>query len=70
MDKQKLCKLCRIAGFASLVCLVIQLIRDLIVYNTTRNSAPFYLWVMVDCVYFLLPAVIPFIIAAILKKRL
>ena len=58
MDKQKLCKLCRIAELASLVCLVIQLIRDLIVYNTTQNSAPFYLWVMVDCVYFLLPAVI------------
>lgn len=70
MDKKKIYPLCRIAGFVSLICLVIQLIRDLIVYNTTLNSAPFYLWVVVDCVYFLIPAGIFFGIAAFLKKQL
>ncbi len=38
-------------------------------YNCTLNSAPFYIWIVVNAIYFLLPAVIAFIIAVALKKK-
>ena len=70
MCRSRAYKFCRIAGFISLICLGCQLIRDWIVYNTTFNSAPFYLWAVLDCVYFLIPAGIFFGIAAFLKRRM
>jgi len=38
-------------------------------YNRTLNSAPFYIWIVVNAIYFLLPAVIAFIIGVALKKK-
>ncbi len=38
-------------------------------YNRTLNSAPFYVWIVVNAIYFLLPAVIAFIIGVALKKK-
>ena len=39
------------------------------VYNTTLNSAPFWLWTAVRAVEFLLPAVIVLIAAQIAKRK-
>lgn len=38
-------------------------------YNCTLNSAPFYIWIVVNAIYFLLPAMIAFIIGVALKKK-
>ena len=38
-------------------------------YNRTLNSAPFYIWIVVNAIYFLLPAVVAFIIGVALKKK-
>lgn len=48
---------------------VIHTLLDYSRYNTTLNSAPFYIWVIVNAVYFLFPAMIAFIAGALLKKR-
>ncbi len=37
-------------------------------YNTTLNSAPFRVWILVNGVYFLLPAVV-FAVIAMVKGR-
>jgi len=38
-------------------------------YNRTLNSAPFYIWIVVNAIYFLLPSVIAFMIGVALKKK-
>lgn len=69
MNKKNPHKLCYALSILLVIGFVIALVRDYIVYNTTLNSAPFSLWIAVDCVYFLLPAGILFAIGLILKKK-
>ncbi|MBR7185526.1 MAG: hypothetical protein IKD37_07960 [Clostridia bacterium] len=38
-------------------------------YNSTLNSAPFYLWVVVNILYFIAPAIIAFILGIVIKKK-
>ena len=39
-------------------------------YNTTLNSAPFWLWICVDALIWLLPALLAFLAGIISKKKL
>jgi hypothetical protein len=39
-------------------------------YNTTLNSAPFWLWVLTDALFWLIPAAIAFLAGFIAKKKL
>ena len=39
-------------------------------YNTTLNSAPFWLWIVTDALIWLLPALIAAVAGFIAKKRL
>ena len=39
-------------------------------YNTTLNSAPFWVWIAVDAVLWLIPALIAFIAGYVAKKKL
>ena len=48
---------------------LINTILDYSRYNSTLNSAPFSLWIMVNAIYFLVPAMIAFIIGLVLKKK-
>ena len=48
---------------------VIKLLRDIYVYNTTLNSAPFYIWIVVDIIYFVVPAIILFVIGKKIQRR-
>ena len=48
---------------------LINTILDYSRYNSTLNSAPFSLWIMVNAIYFLVPAMIAFIIGLVLKKN-
>ena len=42
---------------------------DYYTYTTTLNSAPFWVWIAVNAIYFLLPAVIVSIVALILERK-
>ena len=62
-------KMCYYAGIFLLIAFPVKLIKDYIVYTTTLNSAPFYLWVLVDGLCYLLPAAILVLLGKYLKKR-
>lgn len=56
MSKKKISLICGWAALIFAAIFLLNLIRDAIVYNSTLNSAPFYLWVLVDAILSLLPA--------------
>lgn len=48
---------------------IIKTIFDYGKYSSTLNSAPFYLWILVNALYFLLPALIIFVTGIIKKGK-
>ena len=48
---------------------IINTIVDYRRYNSTLNSAPFYLWVLVNILCFIVPAIIVLIIGLVIKKK-
>jgi len=38
-------------------------------YNSTLNSAPFYLWIVVNMLCFIAPAIIVLIVGMIIKRK-
>jgi len=38
-------------------------------YNSTLNSAPFYLQIIVNAICFIVPAIIVFVIGLVIKKK-
>ncbi len=48
---------------------VIKSIADYIRYSDTLNSAPFYVWVLVNALYLIIPAIIVLAIGFFAKKK-
>ena len=48
---------------------IINTIIDYSRYNSTLNSAPFYLWIIVNAIYFIVPAIIAWIVRLVIKKK-
>ena len=48
---------------------IINTIVDYSRYDSTLNSAPFYLWVLVNILCFIVPAIIVLIIGLVIKKK-
>lgn len=48
---------------------IINTIIDYNRYNSTLNSAPFYLWIVVNMLCFIAPAIIVLIVGMIIKKK-
>ena len=48
----------------------IHLLVDYYKYNTTLNSAPFWLWIVTDALLWLLPAAVAAIAGFVAKKKL
>ena len=51
------------------VAFVVHTIVDYSRYNTTLNSAPFYVWIFVNAVYFVLPAILLLLIGFVIRKK-
>lgn len=64
---KKLIKACNMVAFIFLLSFFLKLGRDWVIYNSTLNSAPFYIWVVADAVRYLLPAGSIFLIGRFLK---
>ena len=47
---------------------IINTIIDYSRYDSTLNSAPFQLWIIANAIYFIVPAIIAFIVGLIKKK--
>lgn len=69
MSKGKIIKVCNIVAFILTLSFLLKLVRDWFVYSTTLNSAPFYLWVMVDAAYYLLPAACIFLAGRFVQAK-
>ncbi len=69
MKKEKLLKICNLVAFIFALSFLLQLLRDWNVYNTTLNSAPFYLWVLADALQYLMPAAVVFLIGRVVKHQ-
>ena len=48
---------------------IINTIIDYARYNSTLNSAPFYLQIIVNAICFIVPAIILFVVGFIIKKK-
>lgn len=42
---------------------------DYVGYSATLNSAPFYVWIIMNVIYFIVPSIIALIVGLVLKKR-
>lgn len=48
---------------------IIKSIVDYSQYNSTLNSAPFYIWIIANIVYFIVPAIIALIVGIVIKNK-
>ena len=68
-EKTKFSTRCNIISIVLLIIFIVKVIIDWVRYDTFLNSAPFWLWVAVDAVYFVVPAIIMFIIGLAIKYK-
>jgi hypothetical protein len=52
-----------------MIAFFVKSIVDYVQYSSSLNSAPFYIWIVVNAIYFIVPAMIVFVIGIIMKKR-
>ena len=69
MNKRKWSFLCYLASALAAVGFGATVVWDWHRYDTTLNSAPFRVFVLVDAVYLLLPALALFLLGRWLRKR-
>ena len=67
--KKNIPMVCNVVSFVLVITFVIKVIVDYTQYTTTLNSAPFYVWVLVDALFLVLPAIIVFAIGRIKRKK-
>lgn len=67
--KQNIPSICSILSAIFAAAFVIKSIVDYTHYSNTLNSAPFYVWVMVNALYLIIPAIVVFVIGIVLKKK-
>lgn len=69
MKKGNICKVLYGISIALLIGFAISLVTDYMKYNTYLNSAPFYVFVLVRAGELVLPSVIAFIVARVVKRK-
>ena len=62
-------KVCYGLSVLLVVGFIINTIIDYSRYNSTLNSAPFYLRIIVNAIYFIIPAIIAFVVGLVIKKK-
>ena len=69
MKKLNGAKICYGLSVLLFVGFIINTIIDYARYNSTLNSAPFYLQIVVNAICFIVPAIIVFVVGFIIKKK-
>lgn len=67
--KEKLSKLFLGLSLVLIIIFIIWLVIDYINYDTSSNSAPFYAYILIRSLEFILPSLILFVISIVLRKR-
>ena len=69
MNKINGTKLCYGLSILLVISFIVRTITDYLRYNSTINSAPFYLWIIVNAICFIVPAIIALIVGLVIKKK-
>lgn len=69
MKKINLSKICNIISIILVIAFMVKSIVDYFQYSSTLNSAPFYVWVLVNVLCLIVPSIIIFIIGIIFRKK-
>ena len=65
----RISKWCNVISLVLIVCFIIKTSFDYGKYSCTLTSAPFDIWILVNALYFVLPALIIFILGIIKKRK-
>lgn len=65
----RISKWCNVISLVLIVCFIIKTIFDYGKYSSTLTSDPFDIWILVNALYFVLPALIIFILGIIKKRK-
>ena len=69
MKKETIYKILFTISFLLLATFAVTTIIDYINYSTTLNSAPFYVFILVNAIMFILPSIVLAIIGFIIKRK-
>ena len=69
MKKKNIQIICNIISALLAIAFVIKTIINYFQYNTLLNSAPFYVWILVNALFLLIPASIVFVIGVIVGRK-
>ena len=67
--RKKLPLACNVVSAALVIAFIVKNIVDYPRYLESYGSAPFRVWVLVNALYLVVPAIIVFVIGFIIKKR-
>lgn len=70
MEKISMPKICNTLSIILIISFVVKSIVDYFNYSPTLNSAPFYVWILVNIFCFLIPAIIIFFVGIIIKRKI
>lgn len=62
-------KVCYILSILLFLGFVIKTMIDYSQYKSTLNSAPFYVWVIANTIYLIVPAIISLIVGIVIKNK-
>ena len=67
--KKKVPMICNIVSAVLVIAFIVKNVVDYSKYTSTLNSAPFYVWILANASYLIIPAIILFAVGAIIKKN-
>ena len=67
--KKKVPMICNIVSVVLVIAFIVKNVVDYSKYTSTLNSAPFYVWILANALYLIIPAIILFALGAIIKKN-
>ncbi|MBQ9360481.1 MAG: hypothetical protein IJT96_05540 [Lachnospiraceae bacterium] len=68
MNKRQISRICNFIGAALAIIFVIKIIFDYFGYSSVSDSAPYYIWIIADALYFIIPAILLVVIGIFVKK--
>ena len=67
--KKKVPMICNIVSVVLVIAFIVKNVVDYSKYTSTLNSAPFYVWILANALYLIIPAIILFAVGGIIKKN-
>ncbi len=69
MKKKNIQIICNIISALLAIAFVIKTIINSFQYDTLLNAAPFYVWILVNALFLLIPASIVFVVGIIVSRK-